>query len=97
MTDDLETARRVKNDLARRLGDDSRLGGIGLAPQRGAPGCFTVVVRVTEASYVRELDLPAAVDGVPVQVSVVGAVVASGAGQGLTASVPTEDRPPVAP
>lgn len=76
MTPDLEAARRVKDDLTQRLRHDRRLGGIGLAPQKDAPGCYSVVVRVTEAAYVSELDLPAAVDGVAVRVSVVGEVLA---------------------
>lgn len=78
MTGDLEAARRVKSHLLERLSADSRLRGIGLTPQPDAPGSFSVVVRVTEVSDIGELDLPAAMEGVAVQVAVVGDVVAWG-------------------
>jgi len=76
VTGDLEAARRVKIQLLERLSADSRLRGIGLAPQPDAPGSYAVVVRVTEVSYAQELDLPTAVDGVVVQVTTVGDIVA---------------------
>lgn len=95
MTGDLEAARRVKDQLVEQLSADTRLRGIGLSPQPDALGSYAVVVRVTEVAYAQELGLPTTVDGVVVEVSAVGDVVALGpesSAEELTRGEPAEGQ-----
>ncbi|MBA3619877.1 MAG: hypothetical protein H0W56_09870 [Acidothermales bacterium] len=61
-------ARAAKESLAARLGDDARLGGIGVGPYDGG---WAIHVRLRAPG---DLDLPVEVDGVPVIVRVSGSV-----------------------
>ncbi len=65
---DRDRARRAKNTLADRLGEDDRIAGIGLAPAPG--GGYQLKLNLREPVE----GLPTDVDGVPVSTEVVGDV-----------------------
>lgn len=71
MPDALDRARQVKDNLRASHGTDSRVRGIGVAPR--ADG-FAVRVLVADAAAATDLALPAELDGVPVDVVVIGDV-----------------------
>ena len=71
MTDQLARARRVKDDLGTRVGGDPRVRGVGIAP--GGDG-FVVRVLLADPGAAADLGLPAEVDGVAVDVVVVGEI-----------------------
>lgn len=95
MNADLEAARRVKDQLRQRLAGDERLRGVGLVRVDDPVGSFAVVVRVAHIEHVAELGLPERVDGVTVQLLVVGDVTALVDDQAEAEATSSGDRPPV--
>lgn len=67
---DKVTAQAAKRALLARFGDLPGINGIGIA---GSKGNYTVKVNLTSPDA-RPDDLPNEVDGVPVEVAVVGGV-----------------------
>jgi len=67
-----DAARAAKSRLASHLAGDQRVNGVGVVRRAQA-----YVVRVNVVADDDRPDLPAEVDGVPVQVDVVGPITAS--------------------
>ncbi len=69
---EIDAARAAKSGLERRLAGEPLVNGLGLARAQGG---WAVKVNLVRAAP--ELDLPAEIDGVEVQVEVVGPIEAA--------------------
>ncbi|MER6315183.1 hypothetical protein ABT237_15600 [Streptomyces sp. NPDC001581] len=64
---DLETARAAKRALAARLANDRRVNGVGIG---GSGSNYTLKVNIVSADD--HPNLPHDIDGVPIEIAVVG-------------------------
>ncbi|MGW3649270.1 hypothetical protein [Streptomyces sp. NPDC000878] len=66
---DLETARVAKKVLAARLANDRRVNGVGIG---GSGGNYKIKVNLVSKDD--RPDLPLDIDGVPIEIAVVGKI-----------------------